>query len=389
MPSAVARPSPAEAPTAPRPLRLAFIGDPNSIHVRRWAGWFAERGHDVRLLVPSRAKIRPGVPAAISIEPFRAYYQGRFRPLGYVAEARSLRRVLARLRPDVVHAHFLTEYGWHAWISGFHPYAITVWGSDVTISLRRSRRTALYGRVALRGADLVTGDSAALVEDVIAAGARREKTRLVQFGVDTKRFAPGADPIDLRARLELIGRRVLLSPRAVTHLYRHGVAVEALASLPEDVVLLLVRYLVDEAEMAAITTLAAELGVADRVRLVDAIDHAEMPDFYRLAEVVLSIPSSDATPVTLLEALSCERPVVATDLPSVREWMGGLDPAGLVPVDDPAATARAIGRLLEMAPAERNEIGRRGRAIVEERASQNVHMTAVEGLYRVLAEAAR
>jgi glycosyltransferase involved in cell wall biosynthesis len=89
--------------------------------------------------------------------------------------------------------------------------------------------------------------------------------------------------------------------------------------------------------------------------------------------------------VTLLEALACGTPVVATDLPSVREWMDDLDAASLVPVDDPAATARAIARLLGMASGERRELGRHGRAIVEERAGQDVHMTAVEAMYRGLA----
>jgi glycosyltransferase involved in cell wall biosynthesis len=384
-------PSPAAPEPAPelhpqdRPLRLAFFGDPNSIHVRRWSGWFAERGHAVSLLVPAGHEVRPGLPASMSVEPFTPYYRSRNQVLGYFREKRSLGKVLARLAPDVVHAHFLTEYGWHAWMSGFHPYAITVWGSDVTISLRRSRRTALYGNVSLRAADLVTGDSASLVEDVIAAGACRERTHLVQFGVDTRRFSPDPEPVALRERLGLGGRRVLLSPRAVTPLYRHRVAVEALPELPADVVLLMARYLVDETEMAAIGARATALGVADRVRIVDGIDHAEMPDFYRLADVMLSIPSSDATPVTLLEAMACGTPVVATDLPSIREWMGDLDPAALVPVDDPAATARAISRLLGMAPGERREIGRRGRAVVEACASQDVHMTMVEGVYRRLA----
>jgi glycosyltransferase involved in cell wall biosynthesis len=171
----------------------------------------------------------------------------------------------------------------------------------------------------------------------------------------------------------------------VTPLYRHRVAVEALSELPDDVVLLMARYLVDETELAAIESRADALGVADRLRIVDGIDHAEMPDFYRLADVMLSIPSSDATPVTLLEAMACGTPVVATDLPSIREWMDDLDPAAIVPVDDPAATARAVSRLLNMAPEQRSDLGRRGRAIVEARASQDVHMAAVESIYRALA----
>ena len=115
------------------------------------------------------------------------------------------------------------------------------------------------------------------------------------------------------------------------------------------------------------------------------IDHAEMPDFYRLADVVLSIPMSDATPVSLLEALSCGRPMVASDLPSIREWMGDLDPESLVPVDDAEATTTAMARILALAPAERASLADRGRAIVEQRAGQDVHMTRVEGMYREMA----
>ena len=377
----VMEPSPAD-----RPLRLAFVGDPNSIHVRRWAGWFADRGHTVSLLVAAGFEIHPGLAPGISVERFTPYYRSRNQVLGALREKRSLRGVLGRLEPDIVHAHFLTEYGWHAWMSGFHPYAITVWGSDVKISLRRSRRTAFYGRTSLRGADLVTANSADLVEDVIAAGARRERTHLIQFGVDTGRFSPGPDPAYLRERLGLVGRRVLLSPRAVTPLYRHRVAVEALAGLPDDVVLLMARYLVDHAELTAILARAEALGVAGRVQVVPGIDHTEMPDFYRLADAMVSIPASDATAVTLLEALACETPVVATDLPSVREWLGELDPGSLVPVDDAAATAAAVARVLARGDEERLGIGRRGRAIVQERASQDAHMTAMEGIYRGLVD---
>ena len=139
-----------------------------------------------------------------------------FLRLRLTGESPRLRSVLSRLRPDLVHAHYLIEFGWHAWIAGFHPYAITVWGSDVSASIPRSLRTRLFGRMSLRRADLVTGVSMALVRDAINAGARPETARHIHFGVDTDRFAPGPDPLALRERLGLQGRRIVFSPRALT-----------------------------------------------------------------------------------------------------------------------------------------------------------------------------
>ena len=371
------------------PLRLAFLGDPNSIHFRRWTGWFAERGHTVVMLAPEGAAEPQGLHAAISVERFEPYYRRANHLVGFLREKRSLGRVVARFRPDIVHAHYLTEYGWHAWMSGFHPYAITVWGSDVNISLRRSRRTALFGRLSLRRAELVTGVSEVLVEGAIQAGARPEKSRKVHFGVDTERFAPGPDPTILRERLGLTGRRVVFAPRSIAPLYRHQVAVEALAELPEDVVLLMVRFLPDEAEVAAVMARAEALGLSSRLKIVDSIDHADLPDFYRLADVVLSIPASDATAVTLLEAAACERPIVATDLPGPRELLGQYDPECMVPVDDPKATAAAVVRALGRAPQDWAAIGPRGRRIVVDTAQHEANMLLVESLYRDMARPRR
>jgi len=84
--------------------------------------------------------------------------------------------------------------------------------------------------------------------------------------------------------------------------------------------------------------------------IVPEIAHDDMPDFYRLADVVVSVPESDSASVTMLEALACGRPLVATDLPAVREWLGEFEGPELVPVDDPAATAAALRRALDQPP---------------------------------------
>jgi glycosyltransferase involved in cell wall biosynthesis len=370
-------------------LSLAFLGDPNSVHTRRWTGYFAGRGHKITLIVGRDLLVDPGLPAGIAVERYVAYSRQRGRLAGALVAARSFRRVLKTLNPDVLHAHYLTGNGWLAWISGFHPYVISVWGSDILITARKTRRARLHTRVALRGADLVTGNSEFLVKAAVAAGARPERTRYIHFGVDTERFCPGPDPVELRARLGLGGRRVIFSPRMIAPLYHHETVIAALARLPQDVVVLMTRYLANAAELAALERQAAELGVAERMIVVDTVANTEMPDLYRLADVVVSLAASDGGPITLIEALATGCPVVATDLPAVREWASELDPAALVPVADAEATTRAIEHLVSLSPAERDELARRGRAAVEERAGERANMERMELLYRELAARSR
>ena len=375
----------AEAERAERPLAIAVLGDANSIHVRRWVSYFAGHGHKMTLLVPEGVAVEPGYEDGIAIERYAPQAGWRFSQIGLIASGLSLRRAVNRIRPDILQVHYLTLNGFRAWMSGFHPRVVTVWGNDVLIDPRRSARARLLARLALRSADLVTGGSQHLVKEAVAAGARPERTRYVHLGVDTDHFRPGDCPPEFRSGLGVPGARVVLSPRAIAPLYRQDVVVEAFARLPAVTLLVLTLQGAQKSELAALRARADALGVADRIRILPRLAESELPDLYRLSDVVVSVPTSDGGPKTVVEALACGRPVVASDLPPNREWLADLDPGCLVPVGDAAATAAAIGTVLARSPQQRAELADRGRAAVLERADQRLAMAEMEALYRRLA----
>lgn len=300
-----------------------------------------------------------------------------------------MRRLLGDMGADVLHAHYLTGYGWIAWLAGFHPLIITVWGSDIFLTLRESFVARVWARLALGAADIVTADSDHLGRAAIAAGARRANLRILQFGVDTSQFTPGPPSDELRRRLDASGRRIVFLPRAVAPLYRTTVAVAALQHLPANVLLVLTEYNSDAAYMTEVRAAADRFGVADRIRYAPPIAHDEIIDFYRTADVVLSIPETDATPVSILEAMSCGRPIVATDLPSVREWLGSIDERLMVQVGDVRGTALAIDRLLTATDAEIESLRTSLRSLAVAKADHVANMLEVETLYRQLAESRR
>jgi L-malate glycosyltransferase len=295
-----------------------------------------------------------------------------------------LRAILREADVDVLHAHYLTGYGWLARLAGFHPYVLTVWGSDVFVTAKTSRIARAWAWAALRGADLVTADSRELVEATTVLGARRDRTRLIQFGVDTARFIPGQLSPSLRSTLDTDGRRVIFCPRSIAPLYRTLTLIRALPLLPSDCLILLTEKGHEEPYMTQVRNEIERLGVGEQVRMVEGFGHDAMPDVYRLADVVISVPETDGTPVSILEAMSCGRPVVASDLPSVREWLGDLAPWALVAIGDEAATAAAVRRALELTESDRSRLAQGLRETVIARADYARNMLAIEVEYRSL-----
>ena len=134
----------------------------------------------------------------------------------------------------------------------------------------------------------------------------------------------------------------------------------------------------DGPERGALERLAGELGIAGRVHFAGYTPAARA---YLGAIDVLALPSRfEALPLTVVEAMLAELPVVATDVGSVREAVVDGETGVLVPANDPGALARAIGAVLADDVRAR-ALGSAGRVRALELFSPTAMARAYEQLY--------
>jgi hypothetical protein len=140
-------------------MKICYLADARSNHTRRWVEYFAKE-HEVDLITLAYTrKEDTAVPEEV-YEKMGVRVHKVSKPMPFLLFAPfKIRRLIKRIKPDIVHAHYVTQYGFCGAFSGFHPLAVSTWGSDVSEDPEKSKILRLLVKYALKKADLVqTGD---------------------------------------------------------------------------------------------------------------------------------------------------------------------------------------------------------------------------------------
>jgi glycosyltransferase involved in cell wall biosynthesis/SAM-dependent methyltransferase len=160
----------------------------------------------------------------------------------------------------------------------------------------------------------------------------------------------------------------------------------AIAALPRIVeryptATLLVVSGINTADREALERQAADLGVAGHVRFLGRLEDPALVRLFRACDVYLTPTRYEGFGLTILEAMACGAPVVASDVPAANEVVRHEENGLLVPSGDVGAFAAATARLLED-PALRERLRAGGRRTALEDFSGERLVAELEDVYR-------
>ena len=384
-------------------LRLCVIGDFDGIHTQSWVRYFARRGHQVTGISyyppagpPEGVAMRAlraaggGGPDPVGARPGLTSDLGRRLPPGIQRlvnlmryRRAGLRQAVEEIDPDVVHAHYLIEHGLYGTSAQFHPYVVTAWGSDVLVEPQRSPLSRAIARFVLARADLATANNRHMAREmVVRLGIDRARVQHIVLGVE-RDFLP---PLDASVNARAAGRTpVVLSTRSLdAPLYNIDTVLRAMARVHDRMPAARLVVAGEGRLRAQHEALAQRLGLDETVRFAGQLSQDHLRAAMLDAEVFVSVPSSDATSVALLQAMACGAFPVVSDLPSQQELVEDGVQGLRVPVRDDAALAEALLRALEDAPLRASAV-ERSRTFVEEYGLLETNMARMEAWYYRLA----
>ena len=295
-------------------MKICIVGDAGSVHIKRWVDSLVLKGHTIDVISEEynaldNAKVhvlfKSGVPKGKLIRAIK----GGIRT----------RKIIKSIKPDIVHAHYLTTYGFYVSASGFHPLVVSPWGSDLLIDPKKSKFLKAIVQFVLKRADAVSAMGKPFNQALTELGCDKKKLFTLRISsVDTSKFHPLTRSITnkdfsvLSARWFKLNYNVDVFIKAIPHVLKRikNVKFTVIGS----------GVLEDE-----LKNLSKELGVSDNVLFVGEVDHKDMPKYLAnsdlFVDTFVSKSGSDKTLLdktsgignTTLEAMACGTPVLLSN----------------------------------------------------------------------------
>ena len=368
-----------------------------ALHVLQLAREQTRRGHEVVVVAGTLATGEESmeyVADELGVDLIRLpALQRELSPRADTAASLALRRIIRARRPDVLHTHTAKAGATgrlaalasgrrrpRALVHTYHGHVLSGY-----FSRRWERVFRLVERLLARASGTLIAVSEEVRDDLVGFGvASADRFAVVPYGFDL----PPWSEADEQARRELrtqigAGEETFVVGWAgrLTAIKRPLDLVRtqrALLDRQADALLVLVG---DGEDRSTVEALAADLGVADRCRLVGF--QKSIRPWYASFDALLLTSANEGTPVVAIEALAASRPVVATRAGGTGTVVRQGESGYLEPIGDTDALAERLAALAAD-PELRARMGAAGAADVRARFAVDRMADEVEEIYRRL-----
>jgi glycosyltransferase involved in cell wall biosynthesis len=332
-------------------MKIIYFSQDYTVHDRRFLTKLAQSSHEIWYLrletSPTPMETLP-IPSGIKIVDWMGNRTYRLQGLNKLKLFLDFRRIVRQLQPDLIHAGPVQTCGFFVALTGFKPFLLMSWGSDILFTPGKNMINLLITKFTINRASMILCDCAAVQNGIRElADYPQDRIIILPWGVDLNKFRPAPSRIKLREKLNWQNNKVVISTRSFEPLYGIEILLQTasivIGKKPD------VRFIVvgDGSLRPQVEDFIAKHHLKHIVYLTGRVPHDLLPDYFNEADLYVSSSYSDGTSASLLEAMACGLPVVVSDFPSNREWISPGINGCLASIGDAQAFSSAIIEVLE------------------------------------------
>ncbi|MBL4938127.1 glycosyltransferase [Clostridium sp. YIM B02515] len=351
--------------------KLCLLANANSIHTQKWVEYFSDLQYSIEIitLTDTKYEYKPNVKVHY-ISPSST------NKLSYFLLINKVRKLVYNIKPDILHSHYASSYGMLGRMCNYHPFLVSVWGSDIYQFPEQNILNKILLKYILNGAEAVCSTS----EDMKNVTQRyyNGDIFITPFGVDINIFQK-QNPIFSKQNITIGVTKSLEAVYGINFLIE-GFS-KILKRFPHrDLKLLIVG---DGSEKEELTKFCEYLGIMDKVFFAGVVANEDIVEHINQMDIVCIPSLSESFGVSAVEASACERPVVASNVGGLKEVVIDNKTGFLIEAKSSEEIANKIEIFIKDMDLAR-QFGKNGREFVQKKFSWDKNVKIMEGIYDML-----
>ena len=301
-------------------MKICLLAPANNPHTQKIAYTLQQKGYEISICTFHHATL-----SGIDVKYFPPLISP-FGKLNYILNSRLIKNYFKEIKPDIVHAHYVSSYGITGYLTGFHPFIVSVWGKDIYDAPKNIALKYLIKRVFAK-ADSILSTSKTMARQTKKFVVNKNVT-VTPFGIDLMKFYP-------RQR-KGFSKFVIGTARIIAPKYGIRFLIEAFAMFLKDAPDAELHIAGDGPQRNDLISLSQRLRIATQVKFLGFIDPEKMPVFLAGLSVFCmpSVDESESFGVASLEAQACGLPVIVSAIGGLHETIKDGKTGYLVPPRD-------------------------------------------------------
>lgn len=285
-------------------MKICYIANASSPHTWKWANYFISRGDDVHIISHEDYNLKGATVHYIdySLKKFLKY-------------KKIVHKKIDEIAPDVLHSHQFNDCALYGVTYKKLPTIVSAWGSDILLTPEKNWILKLIVKYTIRNSSVITSDAIDVTNRIIEFGGNANNIYTFPMGIES-------EILDYKNCIDVNKNELtILSDRRLEKLYNIDVVIKGFklaVSEFDNLKLIIAATGNEEDNLKKLTT---ELALDKKVEFTGRYNQEQLGNMLKNSDVFISIPSSDATSVSLLEAMGCGLYPVLSDLPANREWI--------------------------------------------------------------------
>jgi glycosyltransferase involved in cell wall biosynthesis len=351
---------------------ICYLADGSNPHTLKYCSFFKDRGYKIHVI-----SLNGGYMDGVDIHDLGSNVEevkneSVFKKTGYLSYIKEVKKLVNQIKPDILHAQYASSYGFIGSLVGYHPFVVSVWGTDVYDFPNNGFLQKQIIKHNFRKADYIFSNSRDMAKE--ANKYTKKHVDVTFFGVDMDRFKPIEVEKSEGFTIGII--KSLEKKYGIEYLIR---AFKAIKDEYRDKKITL-KIGGSGTQRENLETLAKELGVEEDVEFLGRISPEDVAKTFNSFDVSVFPSLREGFGVAAIESEACEVPVVVTNVGGHPESLDNGKTGLIVEPKDPEGLKNAIIKIMENDELRFN-MGKAGRVFVGENYEVNSNFTDIGKIY--------